>query len=94
MPEIFIDGQPVQAEKDQTVLQAALAAGVYIPYFCWHPHLSVAGNCRVCMVEVEDGKGGGWTDIACNMPVTEGMRVLTNSETVRTQRKSICSSSR
>ena len=89
MPEIFIDGQPVQAEKDQTVLQAALAAGLYIPYFCWHPHLSVAGNCRVCMVEVEDGKGGGWTDIACNMPVTEGMRVLTNSETVRTQRKSI-----
>ena len=89
MPEIFINGQPVQAGKDQTVLQAALAAGIYIPYFCWHPHLSVAGNCRVCMVEVEDGKGGGWTDIACNMPVTEGMRVLTDSETVRAQRKSI-----
>ena len=89
MPEIFINGQPVQAGKDQTVLQAALAAGIYIPYFCWHPHLSVAGNCRVCMVEVEDGKGGGWTDIACNMPVTEGMRVLTDSETVRAQRKSV-----
>ncbi len=90
MPDFFINGQPVHAEKGQTVLQAALAAGFYIPYFCWHPHLSVAGNCRVCVVEVE-GEGGGssWTDIACNMPISEGMRVLTDSETVREQRKQI-----
>jgi len=39
-------------------MQAALAAGFYIPYFCWHPHLSVAGNCRVCVVEVEGENGG------------------------------------
>lgn len=90
MPDFFVNGQPVHAEKGQTVMQAALAAGHYIPYFCWHPHLSVAGNCRVCVVEVE-GEGGGssWTDIACNMPVSEGMRVLTDSETVREQRKQI-----
>jgi NADH-quinone oxidoreductase subunit G len=90
MPDFFINGQPVHAEKGQTVMQAALAAGFYIPYFCWHPHLSVAGNCRVCVVEVE-GEGGGdsWSDIACNMPVSEGMRVLTDSETVREQRKQI-----
>jgi NADH-quinone oxidoreductase subunit G len=90
MPDFFINGQPVHAEKGQTVLQAALAAGFYIPYFCWHPNLSVAGNCRVCVVEVE-GEGGGssWSDIACNMPVSEGMRVLTNSESVREQRKQI-----
>jgi NADH-quinone oxidoreductase subunit G len=37
MPEIFINGRPVQAEKDQTVLEVALANGFYIPYFCWHP---------------------------------------------------------
>ncbi len=37
MPEIFINGQPVQAADDQTVLQAALRNGYYIPYFCWHP---------------------------------------------------------
>jgi NADH-quinone oxidoreductase subunit G len=86
MPEFFINGQPVQAQRDQTVMQAALAAGFYIPYFCWHPNLSVAGNCRVCVVEVEDGKGGGWCDIACNMPVTEGMRVHTDSEAVRKRR--------
>jgi len=90
MPDFFINGQPVHAEKGQTVMQAALAAGFFIPYFCWHPHLSVAGNCRVCVVEVE-GEGGGdsWSDIACNMPISEGMRVLTDSETVREQRKQI-----
>jgi NADH-quinone oxidoreductase subunit G len=46
----------------------------------------VAGNCRICVVEVEDGKGGGWCEIACNMPVSEGMRVHTDSEAVRTRR--------
>jgi NADH-quinone oxidoreductase subunit G len=90
MPDFFINGQPVHAEKGQTVMQAALAAGFFIPYFCWHPHLSVAGNCRVCVVEVEgEGGGGSWSDIACNMPVSEGMRVLTDSELVREQRKQI-----
>jgi NADH-quinone oxidoreductase subunit G len=90
MPDFFINGQPVHAEKGQTVLQAALAAGFYIPYFCWHPNLSVAGNCRLCVVEVEaEGGGDSWTDIACNMPISEGMRVLTDSETVREQRKQI-----
>jgi NADH-quinone oxidoreductase subunit G len=87
MPDFFINGQPVHAERDQTVMQAALAAGFFIPYFCWHPNLSVAGNCRICVVEVEDPKGGNWAEIACNMPVTEGMRVLTDSDLVRARRK-------
>ena len=87
MIEFFINGQPVQAEDDQTVMQAAKANGFYIPYFCWHPQLSVPGNCRICMVEVEAEGGGGWLDIACNMPVTKGMRVLTDSEKVRARRK-------
>ena len=86
MIEFFINGQPVQAEDNQTVMQAARANGFFIPYFCWHPHLSVPGNCRICAVEVE-ADGGGWLDIACNMPVTKGMRVLTDSEKVRTRRK-------
>jgi NADH-quinone oxidoreductase subunit G len=89
MPEFFVNGQPVHAEPGQTVMQAALAAGHYIPYFCWHPNLSVAGNCRICIVEVEDSKGGTWMDIACNMPVDEGMRVLTDSEGVTKRRKEI-----
>jgi len=88
MPDFFINGQPVKAEKGQTVMQAAAAHGFFIPTFCWHPHLSVAGNCRICVVEVEgEGGGGGWVEIACNMPVTEGMRVLTDSEAVRQRRR-------
>lgn len=89
MPEFFINGQPVRAEKNQTVMQAAVANGISIPYFCWHPQLSVPGNCRICIVEVEDEKGGNWTDIACNMPVSEGMRVLTDSPTVLAHRKAM-----
>ena len=83
MPEIFINGQAIQAREDQTVLQVALENGVFVPYFCWHPQLSVVGNCRMCLVEVE-GRG---LDIACNMPITKGMRVLTDSERVRARRK-------
>ena len=85
MIEFFINGQPVQAEDDQTVMQAAKANGFFIPYFCWHPQLSVPGNCRICAVEVE-AEGGGWVDIACNMPITKGMRVLTDSDKVRARR--------
>ena len=84
MPEIFINGQPVQAEANQTVMQAALANGFYIPYFCWHPQLSIAGNCRICTVQVE---GRSWVEIACNMPVSEGLHVLTDSDLVREHRK-------
>jgi NADH-quinone oxidoreductase subunit G len=88
MVEFFINGQPVQAEDHQTVMQAAKANGHFIPYFCWHPQLSVPGNCRICMVEVEaEGGGSSWMDIACNMPVTRGMRVLTDSPKVRARRK-------
>ena len=88
MIEIFIDGQRVEADDKHTVMQAARASGHEIPAFCWHPQLSVPGNCRVCMVEIEgDGPAAGWLDIACNMPVAKGMRVLTDSPRVRTRRK-------
>jgi NADH-quinone oxidoreductase subunit G len=86
MPEIFINGQSIQAEHSQSVLQAALTNGFHIPYFCWHPELSVAGNCRICAIQVE---GRSWPEIACNMPVSEGLRVLTDSDVVREYRKSI-----
>jgi NADH-quinone oxidoreductase subunit G len=86
MPEIFIDGNAIRAERNQTVMEAAIANGIDIPYFCWHPELSIAGNCRICAVQVE---GRSWVEIACNMPVTEGLRVLTDSDAVRAYRKSI-----
>ncbi len=85
MPEIFINGQAVEAAAEQTVLEVALANGHFIPTFCWHPQLSTAGNCRMCLVEVE-GRG---LDIACNMPVSAGMKVLTDSEDVKAHRKAI-----
>ena len=84
MPRIFINGQGVEAQEGETVMQAAAANGFVIPRLCWHPALSVAGNCRVCVVQVE---GNEWTEIACNMPVSEGLRVLTDSELVREHRK-------
>jgi NADH-quinone oxidoreductase subunit G len=90
MIEFFINGQTVQAEDHQTVMQAARASGHFIPYFCWHPHLSVPGNCRICVVEVcNEGQpeDSGWLDIACNMPINKGMRVLTDSPKVRERRK-------
>jgi NADH-quinone oxidoreductase subunit G len=90
MPEFFINGNAVQAADNQTVMQAATAHGYFIPYFCWHPELSVPGNCRICMVEVAaegQAEGEGWLDIACNMPVTPGLRVFTDSAKVRARRK-------
>ena len=82
---IFINGEAVDTGEHRTVLQAALANGFYVPHFCWHPELSIVGNCRVCLVE-QEGRGVG---IACNMPVVDGMRIETDSETVRAQRKAM-----
>ena len=86
MPQIFINGRPVEAARGQTVMEAAKASGHFIPYFCWHPKLSVAGNCRICAIQIEDRS---WVEIACNMPVSEGLRVLTDSPMVKEYRKSI-----
>jgi NADH-quinone oxidoreductase subunit G len=85
MPEIFINGQAIEARDDQTVMEVAREHGHYIPYFCWHKNLSIAGNCRMCLVEVE-GRG---LDIACNMPVSKGMKVFTDSDDVKAHRKAI-----
>jgi NADH-quinone oxidoreductase subunit G len=52
MPRIYIDGHPIDAKDGQTIIQAALEHGKDIPHFCWHPSLSVAGNCRMCLVDV------------------------------------------
>jgi len=84
MPQIFIDGQPFEARTEQTVMQVADENGIYIPRLCWHPQLSIAGNCRICVVQIE---GRSWVEISCNMPVSEGLRVLTDTELVRAHRK-------
>ena len=86
MPRIYIDGRAIIAESGQTVMQAAVAHGIEIPAFCWHPKLSVSGSCRVCAVQVE---GRSWVEISCNMPVAEDLKVLTDTDLVRAYRKSI-----
>ncbi len=85
--DFFLDGTPATAFKGESVIQAARRAGVDIPNFCWHHDLSVPGNCRICMVEVEQESGDPWFDIGCNMPVTAGMRVLTQSDKVKKLRR-------
>ena len=83
---IKIDGVDVQAEEGKTILDAARAINIHITTLCYHEDLCVAGNCRVCVVEVT----GARTLVAsCAMPVTEGMDISTNSLKVRAARKNI-----
>ncbi|MEO8446018.1 MAG: 2Fe-2S iron-sulfur cluster-binding protein [bacterium] len=77
MPKITIDNREVEFTPGQTIIQAAHKANIDIPNFCWHPALTVAGNCRICLVEVEKMPK---LSIACATPATEGMIVHTKSE--------------
>ena len=77
MINIEIDGKSVQTERGTTVMDAANKLGVYIPHFCYHKKLSIAANCRMCLVEVEKAPK---PLPACATPVAEGMKVLTHSE--------------
>jgi len=81
-----INNIPVSVEEGTTILEAARRINFRIPTLCDHPDLNVAGNCRVCVVEV---KGAKLLAAACATPVSEGMEVFTNSEKVRTSRKHI-----
>ena len=76
MLEIEIDGKKAQVPDGSTVMDAAQQAGVYIPHFCYHKKLSIAANCRMCLVEVEKAPK---PLPACATPVTNGMRVFTHS---------------
>ena len=84
--KITIDGKEVVTSKGKTVIQAAAEAGVAIPHYCYHPKLSIAGNCRMCMVEIEKMPK---LQIACNTQVAEGMGVLTQSPKVIAVRKAV-----
>lgn len=76
MPKVTIDGKEFEAAAGQTVIQVAQENGMEIPHFCWHPALPVAGNCRVCLVEIEKMPK---LAIACATTVSDGMVVHTNS---------------
>ncbi len=80
MPKIKINGKEVEVPQGSTVIQAFKAAGQDICHYCWHPGLSVAGVCRLCMVQIE---GMPRLQIACNTEVKDGMVVNNTSEAVK-----------
>lgn len=84
--EVFIDDKPVHVPPGTTVLQAAAKVGVEIPRFCYHERLAVAGNCRMCLVEIEKQVK---PVAACAMPVMKGWRVKTNSDLTRKAREGV-----
>lgn len=84
MASIEIDGKTFEVENGKMIIEVADEAGIYIPRFCYHKKLSVAANCRMCLVEVENARK---TVPACATPITNGMKVFTKSkETLRSQK--------
>ncbi len=87
MPKVTIDGRTIEVGAGSTILQAAEQAGVEIPRFCYHERLSIAGNCRMCLVEVE--KAPPKPIASCGYPVADGMVVHTDSKMVRNARRGV-----
>src|SRR5271170_3237777 len=77
MPKVTIDGQELEVAAGTTILQACEQAGIEIPHFCFHERLNIAGNCRMCLVEVEKSPK---PVASCAMPVADGNVILTQSE--------------
>jgi NADH-quinone oxidoreductase subunit G len=86
MAKITIDGKTFEAGPRQTIIEVARENGIEIPHFCWHPRLSVAGNCRMCLVEVEKMPK---LAIACATQVMDGMVVHTASPKVINAREAV-----
>ncbi len=86
MPKVTVDGVEVEVPAGSSVLQACELAGAEIPRFCYHERLSIAGNCRMCLVEVEKSPK---PVASCAMPAAEGMVVKTDSEMTRKARKGV-----
>src|SRR5947209_18638383 len=77
MPKLTVDGKEIEVAHGATVMDAANQLGIYVPYFCYHKKLSIAANCRMCLVDVEKAPK---PMPACATPVTNGMIVRTRSE--------------
>ena len=86
MPKMKIDGVEIEVPAGITVLQACEVAGVEIPRFCYHERLSIAGNCRMCLVEQEKAPK---PIASCAMPVAEGMVIKTNTPMVKKARNGV-----
>jgi NADH-quinone oxidoreductase subunit G len=86
MPNIEIDGKMVDVESGGTIMDAANKVGIYIPHFCYHKKLSIAANCRMCLVQVEKAPK---PMPACATPVTDGMKVMTRSDSAIKAQKGV-----
>ena len=86
MINLEIDGKPVQVEPGATVMEAANKVGSFVPHFCYHKKLSIAANCRMCLVQVEKAPK---PLPACATPATEGMKVHTASDYAKTAQKGV-----
>src|SRR2546427_3138390 len=80
MPKLTVDGRQTEVRHGATVMEAANGLGIYIPHFCYHKKLSIAANCRMCLVEIEKAPK---PQPACATPATEGMKVFTRSDYAR-----------
>ena len=87
MPKLTVDGIEVEVPAGATVLQACEAAGKEIPRFCYHERLSIAGNCRMCLVEVAPGPPK--PQASCALPAAEGQAIRTDSPMVKKAREGV-----
>jgi len=87
MPIVKVDGQEIEVPAGATVLQACEAAGKEIPRFCYHERLSIAGNCRMCLVEVKPGPPK--PQASCALPAADNQEIFTNSEMVKKAREGV-----
>ena len=86
MPKVIVNNKEVEFEEGMTVLQACELAGAEIPRFCYHERLSIAGNCRMCLVEIEKSPK---PIASCAMPASDGMKIKTNTPFVDKARKGV-----
>ena len=86
MPKIIVNNKEVEFEEGMTILQACELAGAEIPRFCYHERLSIAGNCRMCLVEMEKSSK---PIASCAMPAADGMKIKTNTLFVDKARKCV-----
>lgn len=87
MPKLTVDGVELEVPAGATVLQACELAGKEIPRFCYHERLSIAGNCRMCLVEVKPGPPK--PQASCALPAAEGQEIRTDSEMVKKAREGV-----
>ena len=87
MPKVKVDGVEIEVPAGATVLQACEMAGKEIPRFCYHERLSIAGNCRMCLVEVKPGPPK--PQASCALPASEGQEIRTDSEMVKKAREGV-----